>query len=117
MAAGVCRTGFDVLYLEPDAVGGVERRGPLAACWGARFEDVPPVRNFTSYLGQRNFPGLYFAACMNKHIGFESWWEREQLMMLDFSPRVRSFSAQPFWLLWLSGGKARKHGGRRAVEL
>jgi hypothetical protein len=78
---------------------------------------VPPVRNFTSYLGQRNFPGLYFAACMNKHIGFESWWEREQLMMLDFSPRVRSFSAQPFWLLWLSGGKARKHGGRRAVEL
>jgi hypothetical protein len=30
-------------------------------------------------------------------------------MMLDFSPRVRSFAAQPFWLLWESGGKTRRH--------
>jgi hypothetical protein len=30
-------------------------------------------------------------------------------MMLDFSPQVRSFSAHPFWLLWGSGGKVRRH--------
>ncbi|MGB6163351.1 MAG: TnsA-like heteromeric transposase endonuclease subunit [Pseudonocardiaceae bacterium] len=75
------------------------------------------MRSFPSYRGQRNFPGLYFAACMGRHIGFESWLERDQLMMLDFSPWVRSFSAQPFWLLWSSGGKARGHAPDFFVRL
>jgi hypothetical protein len=57
----------------------VERRGALTVCWNTRFEDVPPVRSFPSYKGQRNFPGLYFAACMSRHVGFESWLERDQL--------------------------------------
>jgi hypothetical protein len=34
------------------------------------------VRDFPSYKGQRNFPGLYFAACTGRHVGFESWLER-----------------------------------------
>jgi hypothetical protein len=101
--------GFGLRYLEVGRTGFVERRGALTACWSTRFEDVPPVRSFPSYRGQRNFPGLYFAACMGRHVGFESWLERDQLMMLDFSPRVRSFAAQPFWLLWSSGGRARQH--------
>lgn len=110
VAAGICRAyGFELRYLQVDGSGAVERRGALAACWNIRFEDVPPVRRFSSYKGQRNFPGLYFAACLGRHVGFESWLERDQLMMLDFSPQVRSFSAQPFWLLWGSGGKARRH--------
>lgn len=109
-AAGVCRAGgFELRYLQVHGSGVVERRAALAACWSIRFEDVPPVRRFASYKGQRNFPGLYFAACMGRHVGFESWLERDQLMMLDFSPEVRSFSAQPFWLLWGSGGKMRRH--------
>jgi hypothetical protein len=99
----------EVRYLEVGGTGPVERQGALTACWNTRFEDVPPVRCFPFYRGQRNFPGLYFAACMGRHVGFESWLERDQLMMLDFSPRVRSFSAQPFWLLWSSGGKTRRH--------
>jgi hypothetical protein len=33
-------------------------------------------------------------------------------MMLDFSPLVRSFAAQPFLLLWSSGGRVR----RRATD-
>ena len=70
---------------------------------------MPPVRDFPSYKGQRNFPGLYFAACMNRHIGFESWVERDTMMLLDFSWKVRAFSAQPFWLLWPAGGKVRRH--------
>ena len=37
--------------------------------------------------------------------------------MLDFSPRVRSFSAQPFWLLWGSGGKTRRHAPDFFVRL
>jgi hypothetical protein len=54
---------------------------------------------------------------MGRHIGFESWLERDRLMMLDFSPRVRAFSAQPFWLLWSCGGKRRRHAPDFFVRL
>jgi len=118
VAAGACRVhGFELRYLRVDRSGVVECQGALAACWNVRFEDVPPVRRFPSYKGQRNFPGLYFAACMGRHVGFESWLERDQLMMLDFSLRVRSFAAQPFWLLWESGGRARRHAPDFFVRL
>jgi len=73
MAAGACRAGgFELRYLESGGSGFAERQCALAACWNTRFEDVPPVRSFPSYKGQRNFPGLYFAACMGRHVGFES---------------------------------------------
>jgi hypothetical protein len=110
VTAGACRGGgFELCYLEDGERGPAERQGLLSACWNARFEDVPPVRDFPSYKGQRNFPGLYFAACMSRHIGFESWVERDTMMLLDFSRKVRAFSAQPFWLLWPAGGKVRRH--------
>jgi hypothetical protein len=116
-AIRLSRVGFNLRYLVPDEDGDVERREPLATCWSARFEDVPPVRRFPSYQGQRSFSGLYFAACMNRHVGFESWLERDQLTMLDFSPRVRAFSAQPFWLLWSCQGRARRHAPDFFVRL
>jgi hypothetical protein len=110
MAASARRVSrFELRYLDVGGARFVERRGALSACWSTRFEDVPPVRSFPSYRGQRSFSGWYFAACMGRHIGFESWLERDQLMMLDYSPRVESFAAQPFWLLWSSGGRARRH--------
>ena len=37
--------------------GGVERREPLAACAGVRFEDALPVRSFR-FEGARAFRGL-----------------------------------------------------------
>jgi hypothetical protein len=118
VAAGACLAGgFELRFLEAGGSGFVERQGALAACWNTRFEDVPPVRSFPSYKGQRNFPGLYFAACMGRHVGFESWLERDQLIVLDFSPGVRSFAAQPFWLLWESGGKTRRHAPDFFVRL
>lgn len=111
------RDGFDLRFLDPDVADAVERRAPLATCGGARFEDVPPVRRFPSYQGQRSFSGLYFAACMNRHVGFESWLERDHLTMLDFSPQVSAFSAQPFWLLWSRRGKVRRHAPDFFVRL
>lgn len=118
VAAGACQAhGFELRYLRVDRSGLVERRGALTACWNIRFEDAPPVRRFPSYKGQRNYPGSYFAACMGRHVGFESWLERDQLMMLDFSRQVGSFSAQPFWLLWESGGKVRRHAPDFFVRL
>lgn len=110
VVAGGCRaSGFELRYLQEGGSGLAERRDPLTACWNTPFEDVPPVRSLPSYKGQRNVPGLYFAACMGRHVGFESWLERDQLMVLDMSPRVRAFSAQPVWLVWSSGGKVRRH--------
>lgn len=101
--------GFELRYRDLGPAGATERRGALKVCWNTRFEDLPPVRSFPSYQGQRNFSGLYFAASMGRHVAFESWLERDHLMMLDFSPMVRSFAAQPFWLSWSAGGRIRRH--------
>lgn len=46
---------------------------------------------------------------MRDLVGFESWLERDQVMMLDFSPGVVAFSSQPFWLTWPVGSKERRH--------
>jgi hypothetical protein len=47
---------FDVMWLGPH--GEVRRRLTEAA--ETAFEEVPPVRDFPSYRGQRHFPGLYY---------------------------------------------------------
>jgi hypothetical protein len=97
---------FGVEYV--DDVG-VTRKGPLAALWSTRFEHVNQARSFPSYRGQKNFSGLYYAATMDAHVGFESWVERNVAMMLDFDPDVVAFSSQPFWLTWTQGEDKRRH--------
>jgi hypothetical protein len=47
--------GFEVTWLQE----GVEVRGSLAEVTELAFEEADPVREFPSYRGQRNFPGLY----------------------------------------------------------
>ncbi len=99
-------TSFEIEFAE--SIGGT-RRGPLAQLWSVPFEQVRPVRTFPSFRGQRSFPGLYYAATMDAHVGFESWAERNVAMMLDFDPEVVGFSSQPFWLTWHQGGEERRH--------
>ncbi|WP_240436957.1 TnsA-like heteromeric transposase endonuclease subunit [Streptomyces sporangiiformans] len=70
--------------------------------WAVRFEDVPPVREFKSYKGQRHLPGLWWPPTAGGHIGYESWLERDHVMLLDFDPSVVGLSSQPFWLFWAS---------------
>jgi hypothetical protein len=89
--------GFEIGWLAPD--GGVRRR-PLAEAGAVAFEVMMPVREFSSYRGQRHFPGLYWAATTGRHVGFESWLERDHAMLLDFDPQVTGLSSQPFWLGW-----------------
>ncbi len=84
-------------------------RGPLGELWGMPFERVAPVRSFPSFRGQASFSGLYYAATMDAHVGFESWLERDVAMMLDFDPEVVTFSSQPFWLTWAQDGGQRRH--------
>jgi hypothetical protein len=65
---------------------------------------------FPHYKGQRHFPGRWWSATMGGHVGYESWLERDHLMMLDFDPAVVAVASQPFWLFWTSElGKARSH--------
>jgi hypothetical protein len=97
---------FEVEFAE--SIGDV-RKGLLAQLWSVPFERVRPVRSFPSFRGQKRFPGLYYAATMDGHVGFESWAERDVAMMLDFDPDVVAFSSQPFWLSWMQGGEERRH--------
>jgi hypothetical protein len=42
-------------------------------------------------------------------VGYESWVERDVVMMLDFDPAVTAFSSQPFWLSWPGEEGERRH--------
>jgi hypothetical protein len=46
---------------------------------------------------------------MRDLVGYESWLERDRVMLMDFSPEVVAFSSQPFWLTWPAGRKRRRH--------
>lgn len=60
------------------------------------FENSLPTRRLTAFKEQRNFAGLWWWATNQRHVGFESWCERDNLMLLDFDPNVAGFSSQPF---------------------
>jgi hypothetical protein len=100
VAGVLAADAFDLAWL------GVEGqvRQPLLRAAGTAFEDVTPVREFPSCRGQRHFPGLYWAASMNSHVGFDSWLERDHAVLLDFDPQVVAFASQPFWLHWRDAG-------------
>ena len=91
--------------------GGAEVRRPLVDSVEVRFELVRPVRGFPSYKRQRNFPGLWWSSTVGGHVGFESWLERDHLMLLDFDPVVVGIASQPFWLFWDDevSGRRRSH--------
>ncbi|AKN72098.1 TnsA endonuclease [Streptomyces sp. PBH53] len=99
--------GFEVAYADR---GGSEFRASLRDAWAVRFEDVAPVRAFKSYKGQRHPPGLWWSSTAGGHIGYESWLERDHVMLLDFDASVVGISSQPLWLFWRSeAGKGVSH--------
>ncbi len=92
-----------VADLEFNTREGCLRQG-LDRCAALQFElDCRPVRNFPSFRGQRNFPGLWWFATTGAHVGHESWVERDQLMALDADPDVVGVLSQPFWIHWPDG--------------
>jgi hypothetical protein len=42
-------------------------------------------------------------------VGYESWPERDHVMLLDFDPAVVGMASQPFWLSWLTAERVRRH--------
>ncbi|TJZ44625.1 hypothetical protein FCH28_30420 [Streptomyces piniterrae] len=45
----------------------------------------------------------------SSHIGYESWLERDRLILLDAAPQATGISSQPFWLPWRDSRRRRRH--------
>jgi hypothetical protein len=99
-------SGFELGFVDG---GGVERRAPLAACAEVRFEDGMPVRQFRWSRGLGHFPGWWWAATTGRHVGYESWLERDHVRALDFDPEIAGIASQPFWLHWEGERGRRRH--------
>jgi hypothetical protein len=81
----------------------------LVECGAVRFEGAVPVRSFRWSRGQGHFPGWWWLATTGRLVGYESWLERDHLMLLDFDPAVTGVASQPFWLHWHDGRRNRRH--------
>jgi hypothetical protein len=99
-------TGVQVVFVD---VAGTKHSGALEVLWSTGFERVLPVRSFGSFRGQRSFQGLWWFETTGEHVGFESWVERDAVMLLDFDPDVVAVSSQPFCLRWAGQPGARRH--------
>lgn len=89
---------------------GAEQRVSLADSSRVAFESCAPVRRFLSRKGQRHLSGRWWSATMAGHVGYESWLERDHLMLLDYDADVVGVASQPFWLFWATAeGTARSH--------
>ena len=99
--------GFELCYLDE---AGVEHREFPASWPGLRPEGFLPVRGFRWARGQGHLPGWWWSVTTGSHVGYESWLERDHVMLLDFDPEVTAIAAQPFWLRWRDdAGRWRRH--------
>jgi hypothetical protein len=99
--------GFEVEYR---LAGGGVCRVPLAGCAEIPVEDAPAMRGFRFGKGLRSFAGWWWLATTGCHVGFESFTERDQLMLLDFDPEVTGVASQPLCLCWRDeSGRVRRH--------
>ncbi|MFJ8598609.1 TnsA-like heteromeric transposase endonuclease subunit [Streptomyces shenzhenensis] len=96
--------------LEYVSAAGIRERGSLGRLWSVGFESVRPERSFPTFRGQGNWCGWYWSATCGGHVGYESWLERDHLMLLDFDPLVTGMASQPFRLSWArADGKRVRH--------
>ncbi|WP_405182737.1 TnsA-like heteromeric transposase endonuclease subunit [Nocardia sp. NBC_01377] len=89
-------------------VGGPLVRRDLAAAWDVPFEVADrPVRTLRSHRGQRSDSSWWWMASSARHVGYESWLERDNVIVLDADPDVAAAVSQPFRLWWSDGVKPR----------
>ena len=71
---------------------------------------MQPSRRFKARKGQRHLPGRWWSATDGRHVGYESWLERDQVMWLDWDQAVTGIASQPFRLRWTAEeGRTRSH--------
>lgn len=97
----------DDVELEYVSAAGIRERESLGSLWPVRFESVRPEHRFPAFRGQGNWCGWYWSATCGGHVGYESWLERDRLMLLDFDPLVTGMASQPFQLSWAGAGAKR----------
>jgi hypothetical protein len=68
---------FDI---EAVAEDGTRRKVPLASATRIPFADMTPVRRIKARKGQRHLPGRWWSATDGRHVGYESWLERDQVI-------------------------------------
>lgn len=101
------RGEFDV---ETVAEDGTRCRVPLAPATRISLADMTPARRIKARKGQRNLPGRWWSATDGRHVGYESWLERDEVMWLDWDKTVTGIASQPFRLWWtVQEGKGRSH--------
>lgn len=86
---------FDV---ETVAEDGTRRRVPLASVARIPLADMTPARRIRARKGQRHLPGRWWSATDGRHVGYESWLERDHVMWLDWDKTVTGIASQPFHL-------------------
>lgn len=47
--------------------------------------------------GAAQSPGLYGSVTVGRHVGFESWLERDHAKLLDFESAITAYAAQLLW--------------------
>ncbi|WP_329449124.1 TnsA-like heteromeric transposase endonuclease subunit (plasmid) [Streptomyces sp. NBC_01426] len=104
---------FELRFYE----GGVQVRRSLRVSWNACFERVDPVRAFHWSKGGGSYAGWHWSATTGGHVGYESWLERDRLILLDADPDVKGIASQPFWLHWHGGSRKRRHAPDYFVRL
>ncbi|MFI0711526.1 hypothetical protein ACH4SK_12875 [Streptomyces inhibens] len=82
---------FDLDFHE----GGTRVRSPLGVSWNTCFEQAAPVRPFRWTRGGERFAGWHWAATTGGQVGYESWLERDWLILLDADPHVTGIASQP----------------------
>jgi hypothetical protein len=108
-AAAVGDLGCERFTVEYVGAEGVSTAQPLKGSAVARFEDAPAVRSFRFSKGMTSFAGWWWFASTGEHVGYESWLERDHLMLMDFDRAVVAVASQPFWLCWHDGRRRRRH--------
>jgi hypothetical protein len=63
---------------------GRKRIVPLEQCRDVAFEETAAMRAFRWSRGLGHFPGWWWAATTERHVGYESWLERDHIQALDF---------------------------------
>ena len=91
---------FSLEYVRED---GTRAPGAAGGVPAGRFEEAVPVRSFHWAKGAAHFPGLWWSSTTSAHVGFESWLERDHVMLMDFDPGITGIASQPFWLHWQDG--------------
>ena len=104
---------FDVEIVAED---GTRRRVPLASAARIPLADMTPARQIKARKRQRHLPGRWWSATDGRHVGYESWLERDQVMWLDWDKTVTGIASQPFRLWWTASDNNIAHLARMLAE-